>query len=181
MSEERIRFYPKLSSLLDDASSASQIELAQALQSGPQSTHSQADAGPGADQIRLEPSTCVEAETFALRVLDNSMEPEFRKGCIILIDPTGRAKDGCYVLAKTKAIDNNSEVNQSIDSQSDNDETVLEQYLFRQLKQNDQNQWYLQALNEEYQFDTIDVELQDIEGVIVQRAGTRRKYHKHYD
>ena len=181
MSEERVRFYPKMSSLLDAASSASQVELAQALQSRSQATHSHVTASLGADQIRLEPSTCVEAETFALRVLDDSMEPEFRKGCIILIDPTGRAKDGCYVLAKTKSIDSSNDVSQIVDTSDDNDETVLEQYLFRQLKQNDQKKWYLQALNEQYQFETIDVELQDIEGVIVQRAGTRRKYHKHYD
>ena len=181
MSEERVRFYPKMSSLLDDASSASQVELAQALQSRSQATHTQVTAGSGADQTRLEPSTCVEAETFALRVLDDSMEPEFRKGCIILIDPTGRAKDGCYVLAKTKSIDNSSDIDQNIDASADNSESVLEQFVFRQLKQNDQQKWYLQALNEQYQFETIDVELQDIEGVIVQRAGTRRKYHKHYD
>jgi len=36
MSEDRVRFYPKMSSLLDSASSESQIELAQAIQSIPQ-------------------------------------------------------------------------------------------------------------------------------------------------
>ena len=43
-------------------------------------------AGQGSD--RLEPSTCVEGEPFALRVLDDSMQPEFRRGCVIVIDPT---------------------------------------------------------------------------------------------
>jgi len=181
MSEDRVRFYPKMSSLLDSASSESQIELAQAIQSIPQGAHPQAHPGPGADQTRLEPSTCVEAETFALRVLDDSMEPEFRKGCIILIDPTGRARDGCYVLAKVQANTDNQDAQQAHNTPPANDESALEQYLFRQLKQHKNKRWYLQALNDAYRHDIIDVDIHDIEGVIVQRAGTRRSYHKHYD
>jgi len=111
------------------------------------------------DETRLEPSTCKEAEPFALRVLDDSMQPEFRSGCIIVIDPTGRATDGSYVLANTAP-----------DSEP----------VFRQLRKSNENTWILCALNEHYtEITTLD-SLDWIIGVIVQRAGVRRKYHKHY-
>jgi len=32
---------------------------------------------------------CGSSEPFALQVTDNSMEPEFKAGCIIIIDPAG--------------------------------------------------------------------------------------------
>lgn len=120
-----------------------------------------ADQGqPEANQSRLEPSTCKEAEPFALRVLDDSMQPEFKSGCIIVIDPTGRATDGSYVLAKTELDDSP---------------------IFRKLQKSEQGEWLLCALNEQYT-DTIPIDnLGCIMGVIVQRAGARRSYHKHYD
>ena len=46
------------------------------------------------------PSACSDAAPFALRVVDDSMEPEFRRNCIVIIDPTGHARDGAYVLAE---------------------------------------------------------------------------------
>ena len=48
----------------------------------------------------MEPSTCIEAEPFALRVTDDSMAPEFHEGCVIIVDPTGHARDGAFVLAE---------------------------------------------------------------------------------
>lgn len=109
-------------------------------------------------QPRLEPATCTEAEPFALQVLDDSMEPEFKNGCVILIDPTGRATDGSFVLAE----------------QADGE------YLFRQLKKGADNKWTLIALNDNYPPITTANDLSAIEGVIVQRAGVRRSYHKNY-
>ncbi|MEM7260148.1 MAG: S24 family peptidase, partial [Pseudomonadota bacterium] len=105
-----------------------------------------------------EPSTCTEAEPFALRVLDNSMEPEFRRGCVIIIDPTGRATDGSYVL---------------VEGQRD--------VLFRQLSKVDDG-WCLRALNQDYppSHEVAD-DLSNVLGVIVQRAGVRRSYHKRYE
>lgn len=107
---------------------------------------------------RLAPATCTEAEPFALRVLDDSMEPEFRKGCIIVIDPTGRATDGSFVLAQ----------------QQD------ESYLFRQLQKEADGGWILCALDD--QFPTVETagDLSAIAGVVIQRAGVRRSYHKYY-
>ena len=37
-------------------------------------------------------------EPFALRVIGDTMAPEFNDGCIIIIDPSGVVKDGSYVL-----------------------------------------------------------------------------------
>ena len=136
MSDTEIQFYPKLSIVQN---------------------HFKAPTVNSKD--RLEPATCKEAEPFALRVLDNSMEPEFRSGCIIVIDPTGRATDGSYVLASTAP-----------------DEGPV----FRQLCKSKQGDWRLHALNENYPGTTTLANLDGIMGVIVQRAGVRRKYHKHY-
>lgn len=124
------------------------------------SVSSVTDAFAGAKKpaaARLEPATCKEAEPFALRVLDDSMQPEFRQGCIILIDPTGRATHGSFVLAR------------------DGDSG----FLFRQLQRSEQG-WSLIALSEKYPVESTAADLGEIIGVIVQRAGVRRSYHKHY-
>jgi phage repressor protein C with HTH and peptisase S24 domain len=42
---------------------------------------------------------CAASEPFALRVLGDSMLPEFAEGVIIIIDPAGTIRDGCYVMA----------------------------------------------------------------------------------
>ena len=39
-------------------------------------------------------------EPFALRVIGDTMAPEFMDGAIIVIDPSGVVKDGSYVLAR---------------------------------------------------------------------------------
>lgn len=100
--------------------------------------------------------TCVEAEPFALRVLDESMEPEFAQGCVIIIDPTGVAKDGAYVLAELEG-----------------------EYIFRQLRGED-GAWRLVALDGEHPEAALPQGLAAVKGVVVQRSGTRRSYHKRY-
>jgi len=125
---------------------------------------------------RLEPSTCTEAETFALQVLDNSMEPEFRDRCIIVVDPTGHATHGSYVLAKQLPSNETGHAGYSSDP-----DDLLESFLFRQLRRNEGNEWVLHALNESYPELATSQDLSGIVGVIVQRAGTRRRYHKRYD
>ena len=103
------------------------------------------------------PTTCIEAEPFALRVVDDSMEPEFTSGCIIIVDPTGVARDGAFVLAE-------------IDSE----------YIFRMLRRADGTD-RLVALNASYPPIALDGGLASVRGVVVQRAGPRRSYHKRYD
>ena len=101
-------------------------------------------------------SGCAESEPYALRVLGDSMLPEFEEGTVIVIDPAGAIKDGSYVIAVH------------------NDE-----YIFRQLRIQDQR-YYLQPLNDLY--DTVEISgPENIKGVVSQKAGRRRKEHKRYD
>lgn len=103
-----------------------------------------------------EGSSCSESEPFALQVLDSSMEPEFEQGCIIIIDPTGIVRDGAFVFAKDQQ----------------------DEYIFRRLRIT-AGQYYLEALQPGYASFVIRPE--HIEGIITQRAGKRRSYHKWYD
>jgi len=131
---------------------------------------------PTDDLQRLEPSTCTEAETFVLQVLDDSMEPEFAKHCMIVIDPTGHACDGSYVLAHRPG---SSDINPA--SANNNNSPKIEQFHFRQLRQIDEQSWQLCSLNDAYPSESTPSDFSEIVGVIVQRAGTRRRYHKRYD
>ncbi len=98
---------------------------------------------------------CSSSETFALRVTDGSMEPEFDEGAIIIIDPAGVIEDKCFVLA-----------------------TYNGEYIFRQLRI-DNGMYTLCALEDGHPI--LDIPgVTAINGVIVQRAGIKRSYHKHY-
>jgi SOS-response transcriptional repressor LexA len=103
--------------------------------------------------------SCAASEPFALQVIDDSMEPEFKKDCIIIIDPEGLATDGAYVIA---LIENG--------------------YIFRQLKVHD-GKYYIRPLNEAYMHETREISLDAIEGVIIQQAAPngRRKERKKYE
>jgi len=84
------------------------------------------------------------------------MSPEFCDGNIIVIDPGGMVKDGCFVVVE-----------------------IGEDVLLRQLRQQDQKN-ILYALKE----DIADINLKcidDIIGVVSQRAGRRRRDAKRYD
>jgi len=136
---------------------------------------------PTDDVQRLEPSTCTEAETFVLQVLDDSMEPEFAKHCMIVIDPTGHARDGSYVLARRPP---DSEIQpataNSANTNDASEQAQVEQFHFRQLRQAADETWQLCSLNSAYPSATTPSDFSEIVGVIVQRAGTRRRYHKRY-
>lgn len=45
-------------------------------------------------------TSAVGKNAFALRVVGNSMEPEFREGEIVTVDPDREAESGSYVIAK---------------------------------------------------------------------------------
>lgn len=98
---------------------------------------------------------CAASEPFALRVLGDSMVPEFDDGCIIVIDPAGVIENGCYVLAVHE-----------------------NEYIFRQLII-DNGSYYLKPLNDGYE--TLGIpNIDAVKGIIVQKAGTRRHHRKHY-
>ncbi len=105
--------------------------------------------------MSISSSGCSESEPYALRVLGDSMLPEFEEGAIVIIDPAGNIKDGCYVIAMH------------------NDE-----HIFRQLRLHD-GKYYLQPLNDLYE--TVEISgLEVVSGVITQKAGRSRKDRKHY-
>jgi len=83
------------------------------------------------------------------------MLPEFKEGHIIIIEPDGVVENGSYVLAMHD-----------------------EEYIFRQLIIDNEN-YLLKPLNSSYPILEIST-LEDVKGVITQRAGTRRKEHKKY-
>lgn len=101
-------------------------------------------------------SACSEAESFALMVLGDSMEPEFIEGEIIIIEPEGLATDGSFVLAR-----------------------LDEEWIFRQLVRSGAG-WRLQALNPAYP--AVDIpDLSPVKGVIIQKSKPgRRKASKRY-
>jgi SOS-response transcriptional repressor LexA len=85
------------------------------------------------------------------------MEPEFNDGCIIIIDPSGVARAGSYVLAQQG-----------------------EGLIFRQLAEAG-GVFYLAALNRTYLDLPLPNGLRDVRGVVVQQAGRRREDRKFYD
>ena len=104
----------------------------------------------------MESSRCAESEPFALRVLGDSMSPEFGDGCVVIIDPSMTAKSGYYVLANE-----------------------ADEYIFRQVFISD-TEFVLKAINSGYE----DIHISghaEIHGVIIQQSGKRRKDSKKYD
>jgi len=101
-------------------------------------------------------SGCAELEPFALRVMGDSMAPEFWDGCIIIVEPRLSARHGQYVV---------------IDYAGD---TTFRQYL------EENGRRWLKPLNDAYE--TVEITGPcNVRGVVIQRAGTRRVHHKHYD
>ena len=45
-------------------------------------------------------SACVSLEPYALRLLDDSMAPDFPAGAVVLVDPGEPAEDGCCVVVE---------------------------------------------------------------------------------
>ena len=107
--------------------------------------------------IDAELSSCGASEPFALRVLGDEMLPEFEEGHIIIIDPGGKVRDGCFVVAKTNG-----------------------EFIFRQLFIED-NRYILRAMQPGYEEIALPGGLADIVGVVSQRSGRRRSQHKRYD
>ncbi|NIR32562.1 MAG: S24 family peptidase, partial [Gammaproteobacteria bacterium] len=95
------------------------------------------------------------AEPFALQVLGDSMAPEFEDGTIIIVDPAGIIESGCFVVAHH-----------------------AEEYIFRRLSI-EKGRYLLEPLNPAYETAEIGG-TEAITGVVVQRAGRRRRHRKHY-
>lgn len=104
----------------------------------------------------MEHSGCSAAEPYALRILGDSMEPEFSEGHIIIVDPGMPATSGAYVVIDYA------------------DDTHMRQFVVEGEKK------LLRALNDEYP-ETELVGHFHIHGVVVQRSTPgRRRETKHY-
>lgn len=104
----------------------------------------------------MQASNCSAAEPFALQVLGDSMHPEFKSGVVIVVDPEGVVRDGCYVVAYHN-----------------------EEFIFRQYRYYDERH-YLVPLNDLYPTEELSSGLDAVKGVVVQQAGKRRKDRKFY-
>jgi SOS-response transcriptional repressor LexA len=93
-------------------------------------------------------------EPFALRVIGDSMTPEFEDGAIIIVDPAAPCENGAYAV-----VEHNGEI-------------VFRQYVIK-----DEGK-YLQPLNHDY--DTVLLtEPYEVRGVVIQQTHKRKR--KHYD
>jgi SOS-response transcriptional repressor LexA len=101
--------------------------------------------------------SCGSSEPFALRVIGDDMTPEFEDGHIIIVDPGGQLKTGCFVVARAEG------------------DVILRQLIV------EGDDYRLQSLKA----DTVDIVINrahcDLIGVVSQRSGKRRKHHKRYD
>ena len=79
--------------------------------------------GDGGSEL-VTTSVPVNRYTFALRVTGDSMEPEFREGMVIIVEPEMEPQPGDYVIAK-----------------NGDDETTFKQLV------KDAGEWYLKPLN----------------------------------
>jgi DNA polymerase V len=110
---------------------------------------------PAENVATEEIHSCADAEPFALQVLGDSMAPEFADGHIIIVDPAMPPVSGAYVVVDYGG------------------ETTFRQYVVEAGRK------LLKALNPAYP----PVEMVGpftVRGVVVQRAGRRRKDHKSY-
>jgi DNA polymerase V len=100
-------------------------------------------------------SGCAGSEPFALRVLGDSMEPEFSEGDIIIIEPGVPVDDGCYVVAEHDG-----------------------EYVFRRLCI-EHDKWCLKPLNPEYP--AMEVPGREaIKGRIISKSNGRGRQRKRY-
>lgn len=101
-------------------------------------------------------NSCSALEPYALRVLGDSMEPEFAHGCVVIIDPGYAPRDGAYVVVEFAG-----------------------DVFFRQLVFDGERR-FLKPLNPKYGGFELTPPY-TIRGGVVQRAGNRRSQRKHYE
>lgn len=100
-------------------------------------------------------SACSGNEPYALRVLGDSMEPEFKEGEVIIIEPQATAEEGDYVIAV-------------------HDDEIL----FRELSLINDH-WYLRPLNNQYP--TLEISHTDsIKGRIISKSSGKGRQTKSY-
>lgn len=101
-------------------------------------------------------NSCSALEPYALRVVGDSMEPEFADGCVVIIDPGHAPRDGSYVVVEFAG-----------------------DVFFRQLVFDGERR-FLKPLNAKYGGFELTPPY-TIRGGVVQQRGRRRSQHRHYD
>lgn len=93
-------------------------------------------AGTGMDEITIDADLAQELsmESFALVIRGNSMEPEFKEGDVVVIDPSVKPLPGDFVVAK-------------LDSDG---ETTFKKYRSRGMDDTGHHMFELVPLNEDY-------------------------------
>lgn len=114
------------------------------------------ESGPEPEPELEADAGCSGGEVFALRVMGDSMAPEFTDGEIIVIEPDGALREGSFVLANSGG-----------------------EWTFRQLARS-ADAWILRALNPAYADQPLP-DLKAVHGVIIQKCVPgRRRLTKHY-
>ncbi|MGD8310249.1 MAG: S24 family peptidase [Chromatiales bacterium] len=108
------------------------------------------------DQTDDKLGHCGLHENYAARVLDNSMEPEFPDGCVVIISPANACYNGAYVFAEVEGV-----------------------RWFRQYRRDDDGTQRLIPLNDLYPEIILDRLDWKVLGVVVQRNIRRRIKHYH--
>lgn len=103
----------------------------------------------------MSDNSCSALEPYALRVLGDSMEPEFADGCVVIVDPGQVPRDGAYVIVEFAG-----------------------DVFFRQLVFEGERR-FLKPLNAKYGSFELTPPY-TIRGAVVQQAGRRRAQRKHY-
>jgi|TARA_B110000211_G_C14065035_1_gene547307 SOS-response transcriptional repressor LexA len=109
----------------------------------------------------IDTGSCGSSEPFALRVIGDDMAPEFENNHIIIVDPGGQLKSGCFVVARVGS--------------EDEGDVILRQLM---IVGDDYRLQSLKTGNVNVVLNRADC---DLLGVVSQRAGKRRKNHKRYD
>lgn len=100
--------------------------------------------------------SCSNLEPYALRVLGDSMEPEFPEGCIVIVDPGHAPRDGSWVIVEFAG------------------DVFFRQMVF------DGERRFLKPLNPKYGAFELTPPY-TVRGCVVQQAGRRRSQRKHYE
>lgn len=111
----------------------------------------------GADEYIMANNT-YSKHTFALRITGNSMEPEFREGDVVVIDPDVAPKAGDYVVAR-----NHEEA------------ATFKKYRPRGINEAGQDVFELVPLNEDYAPMRSDLQPITIIGTMVEHTRYRRQ------
>ncbi|MBD3609717.1 MAG: S24 family peptidase [Gammaproteobacteria bacterium] len=99
---------------------------------------------------------CGSDELYALMVLGDDMLPEFEDGDVIVIDPSGQASDGKYIVAEHNG-----------------------EYTFRQLAIED-NRFFIHTMQQPNIREELVNGAADIKGLIVQKTAKNRRERKKY-